>query len=88
MPVLQGYVHVKNHEKKITVQSDLFSKLAPVGHSDNRFHPTSKLCPKEVICPCPKATNMYKKICIKSHFKEISFKLASVGHSDKRIHLT
>ena len=61
MPVLQGYVHVKNHEKKITVQSDLFSKLAPVGHSDNRFHPTSKLCPKEVICPCPKAKNMYKK---------------------------
>ena len=39
--------------------------------------------PKRWSAPVLRLPTCIKKICIKSHFKEISFKLASVGHSDK-----
>ena len=62
LPLPQGYIHVKNHEKNRIKWDfkEIFFKLATNDWSDNMFLLTSNFRPQGVVSPCPGAIYVYK----------------------------
>ena len=65
---------IKSEFKKICL------KLATNGRSDKSFLLTSKGCPQEVFCPCPRAIYMYKiiKNMYKIRFRRDHFETCNI----------
>ena len=68
------YTYIKS--LKMCIKSISFFKLATNGRSDKGFLLTSKVCPQEVVCPCPGAVymdkiikNVYKIRLRRDHFE-------------------
>ena len=78
------YIHkiMKKKNCKKSEFNNIFLKLATNDQSDNAFLFTSKFCPHGVVCPCPRATYMYK---LDSQVQELWEKYSSGEISTARL---
>ena len=91
-PLPRGYIHAKNHEKKI-IKSDfkeIFLNLVAHDQSDKRFLLTSTFYPLGSSAPDLQLLHLlnHEKMCINSEVEEILFKFATNDHSDEASLLT